>query len=407
MTLYRYKAVDGNGAIVEGEMEAESERAVAAQLQDNGLLPLHAHPGGTASIREFLSKDVWPARHGLSQPQLALLTRELATLMQAGVELEEALEILLSLAENETVARIAGAVLDGVRGGSALADAMARHPDTFPRLYVNMVRAGEAGATLDAVFHRLAGYLEQSVAARSEVRSAMIYPLVLIGMAVLSVFVLVGFVLPRFKPLFDGAGAELPLATRIVMTVGEAMESYGWVLTLAVLIGCLLMRVWLRTEPGRLRWDRGLLNAPVLGSILYRLETARFTRTLGTLLTNGVPMLDALSIAIETVGNSAFRRDLTGIVASVGAGRRLSAEVDSIGGFPLLGARLIRVGEGSGELEAMLLKIADIYEHEVQQAVRRALALFTPALTLFLGILIAGIISSILLAILSINEVAF
>jgi len=407
MTLYRYKAVDGSGAIVEGEMEADSERAVVTRLQNGGLLPLRAQPAGAASLRDILSMDLTPSRRGLSQRQLALLTRELATLLQAGVELEKALDILVSLAENETVRRIAGALLDDVRGGAALADALARHSDSFPRLYVNMVRAGEAGATLDAVFDRLAGYLEQTVAARSEVRSAMIYPAVLVFMALASVFLLIGFVLPRFKPLFEGAGAKLPTATRIVMTVGEALESHGWLLVLAAFLVWLLMRVWLRTEAGRLRWDRSLLDTPVLGGILYRLDTARFARTLGTLLTNGVSMLEALSIAGETIGNSAFRKDLAGIGGAVGAGRRLSDEIDAFDRFPLLGARLLRVGEETGQLEAMLLKIADIYDREVQQAVRRALALFTPALTIVLGLLIAGIISSILLAILSINEIAF
>jgi general secretion pathway protein F len=396
MTLFQYKAVDGNGAIVEGEMEAESERAVVTRLQNNGLMPLRARPAGSVSVRDLLSMDLMPKRRGLSQKQLALLTRELATLMQAGLELEKALEILVSLAENESVGRIAGAVLDDVRGGSALADALSQHPDSFPRLYINMVRAGEAGATLDAVFERLAGYLEQ-----------MIYPAVLVGMAVISVFVLIGFVLPRFKLLFEGAGAKLPLATRIVMTVGDALESYGWLLALALLAAWLAMRVTLRTETGRLRWDGRLLGMPMLGGILYRLETARFTRPLGTLLTNGVPMLDALSIAGETIGNSAFRRGLAGLGPAVGAGRRLSDEVDAVDGFPLLGARLLRVGEETGQLEPMLMKIADIYDQEVQQTLHRALALFTPALTIVLGLLIAGIISSILLAILSINEIAF
>lgn len=407
MTLFRYKAVDGNGAIVEGEMEADSERTVVTRLQGNGLMPLRARPAGTGSILDILSMDLTPARRGLSQKQLALLTRELATLLQAGLELEKALEILLSLAENKVVGRIAGAVLDDVRGGSAFAEALARHPDSFPRLYINMVRAGEAGATLDAVFERLAGYLEQTVTARAEVRSAMIYPAVLVGMAVLSVFVLIGFVLPRFKPLFEGAGAKLPLATRIVMTVGDALETHGWLLALAALAAWLALRVMLRTQAGRLRWDRGLLDTPLLGGILYRLDTARFTRTLGTLLTNGVPMLDALAIAGETIGNSAFRREMTALGPAVGAGRRLSDEVDALDGFPLLGARLLRVGEETGQLETMLLKIADIYDQEVRQAVSRALALFTPALTIVLGLLIAGIISSILLAILSINEIAF
>lgn len=407
MTLYRYKAVDGSGAIVEGEMEAESERAVAARLQNSGMLPLRARPAGAGSIRDVLSMELTPRRRGLSQRQLALLTRELATLLQAGVELEKALDILVSLAENDLVARIAGGVLEDVRGGTSLADALGRHGDSFPRLYVNMVRAGEAGATLDAVFDRLAGYLEQTVAARSEVRSAMIYPAVLVFMALASVFVLIGFVLPRFKPLFEGAGAKLPLMTRIVMTVGEALETYGWLLALALLVGWAMARVSLRSETGRLRWDGQLLDMPVLGGILYRLDTARFTRTLGTLLTNGVPMLDALSIAGEAIGNSAFRKKLAGLGPAIGAGRRLSDEVDALEKFPLLGARLLRVGEETGQLEAMLLKIADIYDAEVQQAVRRALALFTPALTIVLGLLIAGIISSILLAILSINEIAF
>ena len=407
MGRYRYKAVNGTGEIVEGEMDAASEAVVVHHLQGLGLLPIRADEAKSSSLRDLLSIDVVPSKRGLAQRELVTLTRDLATLLDAGIELEQGLEILQSLSEQEQVSRVVGRLLESVREGATLADALASFPETFSNLYISMVQAGEAGGSLQETFSRMATFLEQSDTAREEVKSALVYPVILSLTALASVFVLVGFVLPRFKPLFENAGRELPVPTQIVMHIGEAVESQWWLIVALALTSFVLARVVLRAPAARLRWDAGVLRLPVIGALITKIETARLTRTLGTLLTNGVPMLGALDIAQRTIGNRAFVHGLSGVTDAVKSGRRLSDEFTDTAVFPRLGSHLVRVGEESGRLENMLLKAADIYDEETRRSVRRTVAILTPVVTIVLGLLIAAIILSILLAILTINEVAF
>jgi len=407
MATFRYKAVDGAGAVVEGDVDAESEAAAVVKLQGLGLLPIRASAAGSSVFQSLFRLELRSRKKGLAERDLISLTRDLATLLDAGIELERALDIVRSLVEREAIVRIVERLLEDVREGTTLADALAEHPESFPGLYVSMVRAGEAGGSLQETFSRMADYLEQSDAAREEVKSALVYPIILSITALASVFVLVGFVLPRFKPLFESAGESLPLATTIVMVVGDAVQSYWWLILVGVIVFLLGLRSAGRIPSARLRMDGWILRLPVIGALLTKLETARLTRTLGTLLVNGVPMLSALDIAQRTNENRAFVDGLSAIPDAVKAGRRLSEELDGASVFPRLGSHLVRVGEESGQLESMLLKTADIYDEETRRSVKRAVAILTPAVTIILGLLIAGIIASILVAILSLNEIAF
>ncbi len=406
-TAYRYKAINDAGEVVEGALDGESEDAVAAKLQASGFMPIRIDSGAGGRLRDLLSIEIFPSRQSLSRKEVMLVTRELATLMNAQLELEKTLEILQSLTESNRAKAILSRILDDVRGGDSLADALANHPDSFSPLYVSMVRAGEAGGDLEGVFTHLTAYLEQMDAVREETQSALIYPAILALTTCGAVLVLIGFVLPRFKPLFESAGDKLPFVTKVVMTIGDFVDGYWWLLSAACLALALTIRALLRSPGTRSQWDNRVIRMPWIGDVLRKIETARLVRTLGTLLTNGVPMLSALEIARETINNGAFKSDLVSVIASVKEGKRLSEEMENQELLPGMASQLLRVGEESGQLEAMLIKMAEIYDHEVQRSIRRFLAILTPALTVFLGILIAGVIVSILVAILSVNEIAF
>jgi general secretion pathway protein F len=274
----------------------------------------------------------------------------------------------------------------------------------FTRAYVSLVRAGEAGGGLDDVLARLADYLENAEKLAEQVKSALVYPIILLVMAGLSIVVLLTVVVPQFTPLFENAGAELPVLTRIVVGAGDLMQRYWWLLLVALALLWWLARRQMQRSESRARIDRWLLRVPLLGGLLTRLDTARLARTLGTLLANGVPILNALSIATQTIGNAALREALGETATAVKEGKGVADPLARTRRFPPLAVRLIAVGERSGHLEAMLLKIADIYDGEVRSTVDRLMSLLVPVLTLVLGAIIATIIGAVMMAILSAYE---
>ncbi len=406
MANFHYKAIKQTGDFFEGEMVAASEAEVIRKLNELGHIPVGAEEVGTSVARNWLNRELFAGRH-VSQREITLLTRELATLLQAGIELERALDIIVSLSERPAMQEMLRRVLDAVRGGSAFADALEAQDGGFSRSYVSMIRAGEAGGALEVVVGRIADLLERSQAARENLKSALIYPTVLLVTAVASVLVMVTVVLPRFKPLFENAGKTLPLATRFVMGAGEALEQYGWLAALVVCACVLLFRQHIKTPSARLRWHRWLLCLPFVGELVTKLEVARFTRTLGTLLGNGVPMLTSLGIVRETLGNMEIATAIDGVAGRVEQGSGLADAIIAANVLPPLAGQLIMVGEESGRLEDMLFKTADIYDQEAQRTIGRLLAILLPGLTIVIGLIIAGIIASIFVAILSVNELAF
>ena len=407
MPRYRYEAVDAAGEMVRDELEAATVDAAVERLRDQGLLPLSVDESRGGVLRGgLLGQPLFSKRRTLSRKSVALLTQQLASLLNAGMPLDRALTILIGVAEDGQAKTLLERVQEKVRGGSTLADALEAQ-GVFSRFYLNMIRAGEAGGALEVVLKRLTEFLERSQALRETVTSALIYPVILLTVAALSVIVLLAFVVPQFQRLFADAGKALPLATQIVIAVGEGFRHYWW--AGLIVIGLIVMAGrWQLSQPdSRARWDRRLLRLPLFGDLIAKVETARLSRTLGTLLGNGVSLLNALTIVRETLSNQVLAAALGEVAEHAKTGRGLAEPLSETGSFPKLAVQMIRVGEETGQLQEMLLQVADTYDEEVRTAVKRLLTLLEPALILGLGVIIAGIIMSILVAILSLNELAF
>lgn len=386
-------------------MEGLSQAAVIDRLQAMGLIPIRIEE--TASREDASSGGLSLfGKKGVSQDDVAVFTQELATLLKAGLPLDRCLEILIGLSANELVRALMVEMREEVRGGAALSKAMEAHPKVFTRFYLNMIRAGEAGGALDVVLQRLNEFMERSRELKETVKSALIYPAILVGVAVLSVAVLLMWVVPQFSQMFEDSGKALPIPTQVVIAAGDFVRGYWW----AVVLGGVGVYSWfsrqMREPKSRYRWDARLLSLPLVGDLVAKLEVARFSRTLGTLLGNGVTLLTALSIVKETLSNTVMSEGLTAVATQLKEGKGLAKPLMEIGLFPKLAVHLVMVGEETGKLQEMLIRIADIYDREVHSAVKRMLALMEPVLILGLGLVIGGIIMSILVAILSVNDLA-
>ncbi|HRD48205.1 MAG: type II secretion system F family protein [Candidatus Competibacter sp.] len=406
MPRYRYEAVDAAGEVLRDQLEAASPEAAVERLRDQGLLPLSVAETKGGFLRDSLSQPLFSQRRALSQKTIMLLTQQLSSLLNAGMPLDRALTILIGVIDDEQSKALLERVQEKVRGGSTLADAL-EVQGTFSRFYLNMIRAGETGGALEVVLKRLTEFLERSQALRETVTSALIYPLILLTVSALSVIILLTFVVPQFQRLFADAGKALPLATQIVIAVGDGFRHYWWVGVIAILLLTAAMRRQLSQPESRMRWDRWFLRLPLFGDLIAKVETARLSRTLGTLLGNGVSLLNALTIVRETLSNRVLAGALGEVAEHVKSGRGLADPLLEAGDFPKLAVQMVRVGEETGQLQEMLLQVADTYDAEVQTAVKRMLTLLEPAMILGLGVIIAGIIMSILVAILSLNDLAF
>ncbi|MGH8712712.1 MAG: type II secretion system F family protein [Casimicrobiaceae bacterium] len=416
MPLYRYKAVSTAGELSSGELDAANEAEIVDRLRDQGLMPMQvvasSGAGGGGSAARTTSSAA-PARRErqsmfaskkVSQDQLLAITRELATLLRAGLPLDRALEVLIGLAPTPPVATLLQAIRDEVRGGKSLSQALDMHRTLFTRFYVNIVRAGEAGGALGTVLTRLAETMERNKDLRESITSALIYPTILIGVAVTSVMVLLVFVVPQFQQTFSQAGKALPLPTQVVILFGTALRKYWWLAILIISALIWLTRRRLRNPEVRFRWDSRLLRMPLLGDLLAKVEVARFSRTLATLLTNGVTLLSGLTIVRETMTNSVLARALDGVITRLREGKGFGRPLVETGLYPKLATQMILVGEESGRLEEMLNRVADVYDREVQIAIKRFLAILEPAMILGLAVLIGGIVFSILLGVMGMSE---
>ncbi len=406
MPRYRYEAVDAAGETLRDELEAPTPDAAVEQLRDRGLLPLSVSEAKGGLFRGGLGQPLFSKRRALSRKAIGLFTQQLASLLGAGMPLDRALTILIGVAEDEQSKTLLERVQEKVRGGSALADALEAQ-GAFSRFYLNMIRAGEAGGALETVLKRLNEFLERSQALRETVTSALIYPTILLTVAALSVIILLTFVVPQFERLFADAGKALPLATQIVIAIGNGFQHYWWAGLLVIGLIVMTVRRQLSQPENRARWDHWLLRLPLIGDLIAKVETARLSRTLGTLLGNGVSLLNALTIVRETLSNQVLAVALGEVAEHAKTGRGLAEPLLETGNFPKLAVQMIRVGEETGQLQEMLIQVADTYDGEVQTAVKRLLTLLEPVLILGLGVVIAAIIMSILVAILSLNELAF
>ncbi len=404
MSLWRYKAIDRGGHAIDGEMDAPDEAAVLARIQRDGALPLSVAPVKTG-MAASLSLP-FGGREALSRQEVADVTRELATMLGAGQDLDRALRFLVETAPSRRVARVMTAVRDDVRDGTALAAALAKRPESFSRLYVGLVRSGEAGGTLAATLDRLADLLERERALAVTVRSAMIYPILLLIAAVGAIVLLLTQVLPQFVPLFEQSGAVLPASTRFLIDAGDAVSRHGLAALLVILLAFVVARVALRRPGPRLAFDRVKLRLPILGRLSREIMAARLARTLGSLLDNGVSLIPALAISRDVLGNEAGVAAVDHATAVAKSGAGLSTPLGESGLFPPRLIHLLRLGEETAQLGPMALRAAAIHEDQVRTATQRLVALLTPAITIAMGAIIAGIVASLLLAMLSLNDLA-
>ena len=405
MPAFRYTAIDPAGAVTRGEMEAPDQAAVIARIQHQGNIPVRADPAGGMRWLDVLQRDIGRGA-ALHRGELTNTIRELSIMLGAGQDLDRALRFMVEMAPNARTVTVLEGVRDAVRDGSPLAVAMGRQPRSFPRLLIGMVRAGEAGGTLAPTLDRLALLLERQRSLTSTVRSAMIYPGLLVVASVGSIVLLLTQVLPQFVPLFQQNGVALPWSTQLLIDMGAAVSGYG-LYALALIVALLLLaRAALRRPATRVAVDRFVLRLPVIGGLLREVVAARFTRTLGTLLVNGVPLIAALGIVRDAVGNTAAARAIDATITRARGGGGLARPLGEHGLMPKRTIHLLRLGEETAQLGPMALSAADIHEERTRLGVQRLVGLMVPAITIVMGAAIAGIVVSLLLAMLSLNDLA-
>ena len=408
MPAFRYTAIASDGTLRRGSMEAASEAAVVERLRREGSMPMstEADRGRRPLIDAILHAELGGGRGAIRRQELTDLTRELAVMLNAGQDLDHALRFVVETARSARSRRVAQQVRDEVRDGSPLAAALARQPRSFPALYVGLVRAGEAGGTLAATLDGVATLLERQRSLDASVRSAMIYPALLMAASIGSVALLLTHVLPQFVPLFEQNGAALPGPTRVLMGVGDAVSEYGAAALVVLGIVFLALRQLLRVPGPRLAADRLLLRLPVVGPLAKEALAARFGRTLGTLLGNGMPLDAALGVVRGTLGNRAAVQAVESATASAKGGGGLSGPLGAAGVFPMRTVHLLRLGEETAQLGGMALRAAEIHEERTRIGLQRLVSLLTPAITIVMGAMVAGIVAALLLAMLSLNDLA-
>ena len=401
MPVFTYRAADRRGQTIDGVMEAADARAVIDRLRKEAYFPIKVSTQGERPSLFSLGGGT-RVRHR----DLLALTQMLATLFEAGLPLDRALSILEELAVTPRVKIIVTDLLHSVRGGSSLSEALAKHhPRPFSRLYINMVRAGEKGGVLEVSLRRLAEFLEARAAFNEAVVSALAYPLVITSVGAAAIIFLMTFVIPRFATIFNDLGQAIPLPTQILMAVSAALQSYWWVGATLAMAGVLAWRMWTGTPQGRASWDQFVLRLPIVGPLAMKVETARFARTLGTMLKSGVPVLGAMAVVGDMMSNQAVGSAVGRLADGVKRGGTIATGMKEHTAFPPLAVHMVRVGEETGRLEEMLLKVADTFETDVRSELKRVLGLLEPAIIVGMGVLVAFIVVAMLLAIFSINEV--
>ena len=395
MPTYTFRGVNRAGATVAGERVANSKAELISLLRrENITVNKTSEKGKEFSIPTF--------KTGVKSKELAIFTRQFSVMIDAGLPLVQCLEILANQQENKTFQKILTGVRASVEGGSTLSAAMKQYEKVFDPLYYNMVEAGETGGILDTILQRLAAYIEKNVKLQRAVKSAMIYPSAVIGIAALVITLLLWKVVPVFITLFQGLGAELPLPTRAVIALSQFVGSiYGFMILVVVIGTGVALKLWYGTPNGRMILDQILLKLPLIGMLLRKIAVARFTRTLGTLISSGVPILEGLDITARTSGNAVIEKAIMQTRKAVEAGRSLVDPLKDTEVFPGMVTQMIGVGEQTGAMDAMLQKIADFYEDEVDAAVKDLLTALEPMMILFLGIVVGGIVISMYLPLFS------
>lgn len=406
MTEFAYKATDSMGKIVEGLMEAPEKQEVISKLQSLGYIPITIGTRGKSRSFSF-NIDPMAFFRRVSSKDVMTFTQQISTLLSAGLPLDKSLYIVADLTEKPELKKIVTDVLSSIQEGVSLADALSQHPKIFSKLYANMVRAGEAGGVLELILERLADFLEGSQELKDYITSSMVYPILLTCVCGLTIVLLLTFVIPKFSAMFDDVGGTVPASAQFLLGSSEFMKSYWWVI-LAVLLGTVIgIKRFLGTENGRVQWDALKLKIALVKTLVQKIEVARFARTLGTLMRSGVPILQSLNIVKETVGNVIIARSLTGIHEGIKQGKGISNPLKSANTFPPLAIHMITVGEETGKLDEMLLKVADTFDQDVRNTVKRLISLLEPCLILFMAFVVGGIVITMLMAIISVNDISF
>lgn len=396
MPQFRYKAVTDKGQLQQGQLEAASREQVVSQLQALGLIPLE--------VRRQAIWDLQLGRQRLAHRLVLLFTQQLAALLGAGITLDRALTIMRQVGNDQALASLLAQLQDGLRAGKSLSAVLADQQGRFDRFYLNLVQAAEATGALGQGLTDLAAHLERAQDLRDKTLSAFIYPLILLAVSGLSLLIILTYVVPQFEQLFADMGKALPLSTQVVIGLADALRHYGIWMLLALVLAMSLGQKLLADPTRRLAWDKLRLRLPLLGKLLQKLEMARFSRSLGTLMAGGVPLVKALTIAREVLQNQQMSQAIGEVTLGIKEGGRLAEPLQATGLFPALALQMIQVGEETGQLDQMLLKVASVYDREVETSLQRLLAVLEPAMIVGLGLFIAAIIMSILVAILSINE---
>jgi general secretion pathway protein F len=385
------------GAIVEGAVEATDEKSAIEKLKNTGIIPLKV-----TAPEEGIKKRISLRS---SRSNLLTFSTELSALLSAGLPLDRSLNILSGISESKDMKNIIQSILKSIREGSSFSDALQRHPRVFPRLYISMIRAGEAGGVLDVVLDKLNEFLESAKALKDHIISVMIYPIFLVFASGLSIIILLTYVLPKFSSIFNEFGNSLPLSTQILLTLSNALKSYWWFLLLLVITGGLIFKHQIKSERGGYKWDAFKLK--MTGEIIRKLETARFCRTLGTLLKSGVPLLQALNNAKDVISNQVMASAIDSVSEGAKEGKGIAVPLSDANVFPPLALSMIKVGEETGQLDNMLLKVATTYEKSLNVAIKRFVSILEPVMILGMGLIIGFIVISMLMAIFSITELPF
>ena len=401
MTNYYFRAVSSDGRLRTGTLHAETEGFVARELRRQGLTPLYV---GSEPKKGFELK--LPAFATGRRSDILFFTQELSTLLSAGIPVDRALSITSELTERASFRALVQDVLRVLKGGKSLADSLASRPEYFSDLYVNMVRAGEASGSLAIVFERLSEFERTRDDLRGYILSALAYPSLLVLVGIGSILVLMNFVVPRFASVFEESRIEMPLPTKFLLEGSKFLQNYGLMILIALIAGAIALYSFVRTRKGRLWWDTLRLRVPLLGDALRKAETARFARAMGTLVSNSVPLVQSIAISGAILNNKRISGSLEQVSLGVKRGEGIATPLRRAGQFPPLAAHLLAVGEETGRLDAMFIRMADIYESQTRTSIRRFTSLFEPLVILVMGLIVGTLILSMLLAIVGLNDVA-
>jgi general secretion pathway protein F len=392
--IFSYRATTPDGTIVEGVIEAADKATAIDRLKNSGIIPLKISTSSERTGKKFTLRS--------SKTDMLTFTTEVSALLGAGLPIDRSLNMLAEISESKEMKSVIHSILKSIREGSSFSDALQKHPKVFSKLYVNMIRAGEVGGVLDVVLDKLNEFLESTKELKEQVFSAMIYPVILLITGGFSIIMLLVYVLPKFSTIFAEMGTSLPLPTQALIKFSNIMQSYWWIILLSTITGWLAFRNYIRSEAGRYRWDA--LKLKLMGDVIRKLETARFTRTLGTLLRSGVPLLQALRNSKDIINNQIIASTIDTVVKGAKEGKGIAEPLSRANVFPPLALSMIKVGEETGQLDTMLLKVAETYEKSLRTAMKRFIGFLEPALILGMGLIIGFIVLSMLMGIFSMTD---